>query len=107
MVELERVKAPVKVCQECGKCCNEYTVGVHLGDLLQPLMKAHYGRKLDKLHFRVKHRCPHLGKTGLCDLFRADARNDKRPMICQTYMCEKAENPELLVLDVEARNGKD
>jgi len=95
--------APVEVCQQCdGACCKKLSVGVILVDRLAELFWAHYGRKAERARFVVHHRCAHLDGHGLCDLWNADPALDRRPAICQEFMCERAENPDLMVLDLSA-----
>ena len=97
---VERIMAPVEVCQSCGRCCNQISVSVALGDGVADLFKAHYGRDVDKARFLINHRCKHLTSENLCDLWDEDEALDQRPDICKEYMCERAKNPRMLVLDV-------
>jgi Fe-S-cluster containining protein len=98
---VERREAPVEICQACQRCCNRLSVGVNLPERLQELMAVHYGREVTRARFIVHHRCPHLDADGLCDLWKDDPALDGRPAICQEFMCEQVENPDILFLDVE------
>ena len=77
-------------------------MGFTINEPMRELMKAHYGRNIETVRFTVHHKCEHLMVDGRCDLWAEDEVMDARPQICKEFMCEKAENPEMLVLDVEA-----
>ena len=94
--------APVEVCQACQRCCRQLAIGLPLGDKMAELFNAHYERDVDKARFVIHHKCAHLTDDGLCDLWHEDEAQDRRPQICKEFMCEKAENPDLIVLDVSA-----
>ena len=100
--EIERRQAPVEICQNCGAaCCHKLSIGVNLPPRLAELFKVHYGQQAGKVRFTVYHKCPHLDKDNLCDLWAADPERDRRPAICQEFMCEKTDNPDIIMLEVK------
>ena len=99
---VDRKEANVEICQLCGAaCCHKLAIQVNLPDRLGELFAIHYGQKTSKARFTIYHRCPHLGEDNLCELWGPDAETDQRPPICQEFMCEKTDSPEILFLDVE------
>ena len=98
---VERRQADKAICQTCGAaCCHKLSILVNMRPRLAELFAVHYGQQADKARFTVYHKCPHLGEDNLCDLWAADPEQDKRPAICQEFMCEKTDLPDVLMLEV-------
>jgi len=97
---VERKTSPA--CLHCGgDCCKKLAVQVHVGGNMKEMLFAHYGRDVEVLRFKLRHTCPHLTDDGLCELWHEDPEQDNRPVLCKTYMCEKADNPGLMIIPVE------
>lgn len=100
---VERRQSDKRICQICGAaCCHKLSIVVNVPDRMAELLRVHYGQEdANKARFTVYHKCPHLDKDNLCDLWKADPEKDERPAICQEFMCDKTDHPDTLVLEVK------
>lgn len=93
------------VCQHCdGDCCKAINLIIKPAPRMKQLLAVHYGRQeddIDTVQITLHHRCPHLLDGGKCKLWHADPEQDRRPEYCQAYLCDKAQNPGVLILEVE------
>ena len=69
-------------CQKCGECCKQVTFGCPFPDEFAEFMSAHYGKRVDRVAIRVRHRCANLMEDNLC----ADYEN--RPEYCKKFICK-------------------
>jgi len=93
------------VCETCdGDCCKAINLMIKPAPLMQQLLGVHYGRdpeSIEMVQVGLKHRCPHLMDNGKCELWHEDPEQDQRPEYCQMYLCDKAKNPGVLIVEVE------
>lgn len=93
-----------KVCERCnGDCCKAINLIIKPAPKMKELLGIHYGWETDDIEtvqITLKHTCPHLLPDGRCDLWHADPEQDQRPPYCQEYLCDKALNPGVLILEV-------
>ena len=90
------------ICQHCdGDCCKAINLIIKPAPKMKELLSVHYGRMIDEIEMvqvSLKHRCPHLGTHGRCGLWNEDPEKDQRPEYCREYLCEKAQQPGLLIV---------
>ena len=87
-------------CIACGECCKSLTINVGFDtNVMEDLFRIHYGKDVDRVVIKVKHRCPHLDKYNRCEIYD----DPKRPEICRTWYCKaaKGEEPHAIRLSLE------
>ena len=94
------------VCESCnGDCCKAINLIIKPAPKMRELLGIHYGRdpdSIEQIQVGLHHRCPHLLDDGKCALWNADPALDERPEYCQEYLCDKAQNPGVLVVEAVA-----
>jgi len=92
-------------CQYCdGDCCKAINIVAQPGDRMKQLLGVHYGRDpgdIESVQIAIMHRCMHLGNQAKCTLYHEDPEKDRRPPYCQEYLCEKAQKPGVMILEVQ------
>ena len=75
-------------CLRCGNCCKTLDLNLVPPKEVLEILKAHYGREVDRIWIRAIHECKQLetdsknpGKYK-CKIYK------KRPQICQNHMCD-------------------
>jgi Fe-S-cluster containining protein len=75
-----------RTCLRCGNCCKTFDVNLIPPDMVIELLKAHYGREVDRIWIRAKHQCEQLVEDGKgkykCLIYK------NRPEICKNYVCD-------------------
>ena len=100
---VERNISPV--CLDCnGDCCKAINLIIKPAPRMKQLLGIHYGRdpeSIEQVQVSLHHVCPHLLENGRCALWHEDPEQDQRPEYCQSYLCDKALNPGVLIVEAE------
>lgn len=95
------------ICLNCdGRCCKAIDLIIRPAPKMKELIGIHYGRDpetIETIQIGLHHICPHLQDDGLCALWDEDPEKDRRPEYCQEYLCEKAQNPGVVIVEAWAK----
>lgn len=88
--------ATTEACLKCGQCCKRIAFRFAPPEYNRLLIEAHYGRPVQDIWLRIRHRCKQLDENNRCIIYK------DRPQQCRDFLCQVATGdiPPRLMIEV-------